>query len=61
MYKYDPTRTLTLRAAFVAQFNARFSAIARAAKVSIVDNDCFGISQLPVQVAAQELPPSPLW
>jgi SPP1 gp7 family putative phage head morphogenesis protein len=56
MYKYDPSRTLTLRTEFVSQFKARLSAIDRASKVSIVDNDCFGLTGA-ARIAAQERPP----
>lgn len=57
MYKYDPTRTLTLRAEFSTQFKARFSAIDRASRVSIVNNDCFGLAGA-ARMAARERPPT---
>lgn len=40
----DPTRTITLRRAFVADAKRRFNALARVIRVSIVDNDCFGLN-----------------
>lgn len=41
--QFDPTRTLTLRKAFVADMDRRFNALKRLIKTSIVDNDCFGL------------------
>lgn len=39
----DPTRTTTLRLRFVQQMNRRFGELKRDIRISIVDNDCFGI------------------
>ena len=58
--KSDPTKTTTLRVRFVAQFRARFEAIARASRISIVGNDCFGLLE-PLGVHAEEDPPSDDW
>ena len=41
--QFDPTRTLTLRKAFVADMDRRFNALKRLIKTSIVGNDCFGL------------------
>lgn len=53
----DPTRTLTLRNRFVADMRRRFSALARVVRISIVDNDCFGLNTpqrvTRIQTAAQ--------
>lgn len=54
--KSDPTKTTTLRVRFVAQFRARFEALARAARISIVGNDCFGLLK-PLGVRAEANPP----
>ncbi len=40
---FDPTRTTTLRAAFVADMNRRFRELTRIVRVAIVDDDCFGL------------------
>lgn len=41
---YDPTRTLTLRTAFVNDFKRRFTKLSRLVTESIVGNDCFGLT-----------------
>ncbi|MDA8114401.1 MAG: phage minor head protein [Acidithiobacillus sp.] len=41
--QFDPTRTLTLRKAFVADMDKRFNALKRLIRESIIDNDCFGL------------------
>lgn len=41
--QYDPTHTLYLRNAFVAQMNKRFRALRGAIRRAIVDLDCFGL------------------
>lgn len=41
--RFDPTRTLTLRKAFVADMDRRFNALKKLIQQSIVDNDCFGL------------------
>jgi len=56
-YKIDPTKSITLRQQFANQFKTRFSTIARAARVSIVDNDCFGLIKSDF-VQAQKAPPT---
>lgn len=43
----DPTRTLTLRNRFVAEMRRRFTALAKVIRISIVDNDCFGLTGTP--------------
>ena len=40
---YDPTRTTTLRNAFVSAMNRRFKELARVITKAIVDDDCFGL------------------
>lgn len=57
--KSDPTKTTTLRVRFVAQFRARFEALARAIRISIVGNDCFGL--LEPQGVHSELNPPKDW
>lgn len=42
-YRYDPTRTTTLRNAFVADLTRRFNELKRIIKKAIVDEDCFGL------------------
>lgn len=39
----DPSHTITLRARFVRDINRRFNALKRDIRISIIDNDCFGI------------------
>ncbi len=41
--QFDPTRTLTLRKAFVTDMDKRFNALKRLIRESIIDNDCFGL------------------
>jgi len=41
----DPTRTLTIRNAFVRQMNKRFDKIASEITKAITKNDVFGIKQ----------------
>lgn len=56
-YQFDPTKTLILRSEFVTQFKVRFMSIARACRMSIVNNDCFGLRDIQTSFAAQERPP----
>ncbi len=58
--KRDPTKTTTLRAKFVEQFRSRFGALARACRISIVDNDCFGLMN-PLTVSAEVEDPPKDW
>ena len=44
--KIDPTRTVTLRNAFVSQMDKRFNGIAYLVQHAIVDQDCFGLNPL---------------
>ena len=39
----DPSHTIGLRASFVREVNKRWNAVKRDIRISIVDNDCFGI------------------
>jgi len=55
---YDPTRTTALRARFVSQVNRRWRTVKTDLRKSIVDNDCFGIADRMVALAA--LPPEEL-
>ena len=41
--KTDPTRTTALRRRFMQQMGRRFNDLKRDIRISIVDNDCFGI------------------
>jgi len=43
VFQTDPTRTTMLRTRFVRQMNRRFGELKRDIRISIVDNDCFGI------------------
>jgi len=45
--RYDPTRTTTLRNAFVRDMNVRFTQLKRVIRKAIVDEDCFGLMPLP--------------
>ncbi len=40
---YDPTRTLTLRNAFVRDMNRRFKALTQVIWKAVVEQDCFGL------------------
>lgn len=42
--QYDPTRTLTLRNAFVRAMNKRFNKLIQVVRKAIVEDDCFGLS-----------------
>lgn len=53
--QYDPTRTLTLRNAFVANMNRRFKQLARAVTKAVVTEDVFGLNQPDVQTYAQPI------
>ena len=50
IYEYDPTRTLTLRTAFVRAMRRRFKRLIRDIRTVIVDQDCFGLSNPLTQV-----------
>lgn len=41
--QFDPTHTLVLRAAFAREMKRRFNLLRRDIRISIVDNDCFGL------------------
>lgn len=41
--QFDPTHTLVLRAAFAREMKRRFNLLKRDIRISIVDNDCFGL------------------
>jgi len=43
----DPTKTLTLRNAWIRDINNRFNALKRVMRISITDNDCFGLKDRP--------------
>ncbi|KKM12622.1 hypothetical protein LCGC14_1719920, partial [marine sediment metagenome] len=50
---YDPTRTLTLRNAFVRDMNRRFKALTQVIWKAIVEQDCFGLQvEVYVELAA---------
>lgn len=42
---YDPTHTTMLRNAFAADMKRRFNELIKVIKVSVVDNDCFGLKK----------------
>lgn len=44
MASKDPTQTIGLRNAFIKDMNRRFKALKKVIKISIVDNDCFGVN-----------------
>lgn len=46
--KYDPTRTTTLRNAFVREVNKRFNALIRKIRQVIVEYDVFGLTEKPI-------------
>lgn len=52
--QYDPTRTLTLRNAFVRNMNRRFRDLVRVIRQTVVDQDCFGLA---VQTYTELTPP----
>lgn len=43
VFRTDPTRTTTLRQSFVREMNKRFNQLKKDIRISILDNDCFGI------------------
>ena len=43
IFQFDPTRTTTLRHAFMRDMDKRFNALKRDVLISIVQQDCFGI------------------
>ena len=43
VYSYDPTRTTTLRKAFVTALNKRFNALTKVIKETVYINDAFGL------------------
>lgn len=43
VYQYDPTRTSTLRNAWVRAMNKRFDDLTRVIRKAIVEDDCFGL------------------
>lgn len=55
----DPTRTLTLRSKWVADWNRRIAALKRAVLKSVVENDCFGLREPDRLIPAQALEPVP--
>lgn len=52
VFRSDPTRTTTLRMRFVRQMNRRFGELKRDIRISIVDDDCFGIQPNVLRVLA---------
>lgn len=44
VFKLDPTRTLTLRQRWVTDFDRRFKALKKLITVSVIENDCFGLT-----------------
>lgn len=51
----DPTRTKTLRDRFVADVTRRFRKVEKLIRDSIITNDCFGLREQPISLAA--IPP----
>jgi len=60
-YQYDPTRTSSLRNAFVSALNHRFRNLRGVIRRAIIDQDCFGLKQntTGVAITAQQLSPPP--
>ncbi len=54
VFQSDPTRTLTLRNAFVADVNRRFRDLTRVITEAVVEQDCFGLG---VNVLTETTPP----
>ena len=50
--RFDPTRTLTIRRAFMADMMMRFNRVRIDIRKSIVENDCFGLTRIPVVLEA---------
>lgn len=48
----DPSRTTMLKAAFIRDFNRRFRSLLKLIRISIIDNDAFGIDNQPATLAA---------
>lgn len=48
--QYDPTHTLTLRNAFVADMNRRFNHIGKLVTKAVVEDDVFGLKENPIQI-----------
>lgn len=46
---YDPTHTTALRNAFASDMKKRFTELRKVIKISIVDNDCFGLKPNKIQ------------
>ncbi len=44
VFQYDPTRTLTLRNAWVRAMNERFNKLSAAIRKAVVEEDVFGLS-----------------
>lgn len=44
---FDPTHTTSLRNAWVKDMNRRFADLARAVRIAIIDEDCFGLDKGP--------------
>ena len=60
MDRYDPTRTTTLRAAFVSEFTKRFRNIRGLIRRAVVDQDVFGLknkSESSPTILTQAIPP----
>lgn len=55
----DPTRTLTLRSRWVADWNRRIAALKRAVLKSVVTNDCFGLREPERLTPSEALDPVP--
>jgi len=47
---FDPTHTTTLRNAFAAEMARRFARLCIAIKNKIVDDDCFGLNEIKLQI-----------
>lgn len=47
--QYDPTRTTSLRNIFAKNMKRRFDELEKVIVTSVVDNDCFGLSELVTQ------------
>jgi SPP1 gp7 family putative phage head morphogenesis protein len=50
---YDPTHTTVLRNTFVREMDRRFDSIVNVIKISVIDNDCFGLKDIQANVGTE--------
>lgn len=56
IFSYDPTRTTTLRNAFVRAMNKRFDALTKVIREAVIDRDCFGLEEEVLVLAELQSP-----